>query len=127
MSYCDVCHQQGEERPLEHEWGDWEKVEKECVERKRCKHCQEIGEERIAHTWGDWEKIEGTSLERKVCIFCKELCAERKSDLKAYCESCNGTGLVTLGGWNVATTCSACGGTGVIKKYFERNVLDEES
>ncbi|MCE1254140.1 MAG: hypothetical protein LWX83_11405, partial [Anaerolineae bacterium] len=127
VSYCVICNESGAERPIEHEWGDWEKVEEECVERKICTRCREIGQERVSHTWGDWERVEGFGLERKFCVYCNEIGAERVADQKTYCDTCNGTGLVTLGGWNAATTCSVCGGSGVIKKYAEKNVVKEEN
>jgi hypothetical protein len=119
-SICSVCQTEGGERQLKHEWGEWEKPENECVERKKCTICAETGEERISHVWGDWERVEGFDLEKKYCIICGELGAERAVDLKAYCEACNGTGLVNLGGWNISSTCSVCGGTGVIKQYAEK-------
>jgi hypothetical protein len=125
-SFCSRCKEAGAERPLPHEPGEWEKVENECLERKRCSLCNEIIEERVSHTWGDWEKVEGYELERKICIFCKALGSERVSSQKAYCEACNGTGQVVLGGWNSPTTCKVCGGTGVVQKYVEKPIDDNE-
>lgn len=46
--------------PFLHDWSKWERFsENQCLEMRRCQHCQKIQTRPVPHTFGKWETVDG--------------------------------------------------------------------